>query len=380
MSTRIHLLLLLTILSTAAISQTPQQFSYQAVVRDNNNQLVANRTIGMRIGILKDSVNGQASYTETHTPKTNTQGIVQLNIGGGTVVSGTFASVPWSSGKLYVKTEMDLQGGTNYTTSGTTQLLSVPYSLYASDVPVSKSGDTVTIGKSKLVIPGAQLLPGSAPVSLSNGLVAYYPFNGNANDESGNGNHGTVNGATLTTDRFGNFSNAYSFNGTSNWIESNVKNLPTGNNYRSISFWAKQTAIPIANIPSSIFHYGNISYNQRFSCLYWTTVPTVIGQANDACYGCTGHGGSINGTIVRDMFNSWNNVSITFNGVRVKCFVNGVLYFSADKSYNTQFTNFVIGRGNATHNTGEYFLGVIDDIRIYNRALTQEEIAYLANN
>jgi hypothetical protein len=60
MSTRIHLLLLLTILSTSAISQTPQQFSYQAVVRDNNNQLVANRS-GMRISILKDSVNGQSS-------------------------------------------------------------------------------------------------------------------------------------------------------------------------------------------------------------------------------------------------------------------------------------------------------------------------------
>lgn len=91
-----------------AFSQTPQQFSYQAVVRDNNNQLVANRTVGMRLSILKDSLNGQASYTETHTPKTNSLGIAQLNIGGGTVVSGTFASVPWSSGKLFVKTEMDL--------------------------------------------------------------------------------------------------------------------------------------------------------------------------------------------------------------------------------------------------------------------------------
>ena len=138
--------------------QSPQQFSYQAVVRDNNNQLIPNRTIGMRVSILKDSTNGQVAYVETHSPKTNQQGLIQLNIGGGNVVSGSFSSVPWSAAKLFVKTEMDLQGGSNYTMSNVTQLLSVPYAMYASDIPVSRSGDTVTIGKSRLLMPGSQLI------------------------------------------------------------------------------------------------------------------------------------------------------------------------------------------------------------------------------
>lgn len=233
MSSRIYLLLILALTSTAAISQSPQQFTYQTVVRDNNNQLVANRTVGMRISILRDSLSGQSAYTETHTPKTNTQGIVQLNIGGGTVVSGTFASVPWSSGKLYVKTEIDLQGGTNHTTSGTTQLLSVPYSLYASDVPISKSGDTVTIGKSKLIIPGVKFISGNEPSSLKDGLITFYPFNGNGNDESGIGNHGAVYGATLSSDRFGNTNKAFRFDGINDYIESKV----LFNKTFSLSFW-----------------------------------------------------------------------------------------------------------------------------------------------
>jgi hypothetical protein len=241
MSKLLSLSMLLLFACSIAIAQSPQQFAYQAVVRDNNNQLVSNRTIGMRVSILKDSTNGQSAYTETHTPKTNQQGIIQLNIGGGTVVSGSFASVPWSSGKLFVKTEMDLQGGTNYTISGTTQLLSVPYAMYSSNVPVSKSGDTVTIGTSKLIIPGSQLLPGTAPASLSNGLVAYYPFNGNANDESGNGNHGTVNGATLTSDRFGVSNKAYLFNGASKISIPHSNSLNVGNEMTIVIWYNRGT-------------------------------------------------------------------------------------------------------------------------------------------
>ena len=73
--------------------------------------------------------------------------------------------------------------------------------------------------------------------SLTDGLVAYYPFNGNANDESGYGNHGTVYGATLAVDRFGNLNKAYNFNGIDNYIKASAENLPTGD--RTVSLWFK---------------------------------------------------------------------------------------------------------------------------------------------
>jgi hypothetical protein len=203
----------------------------------------------MRISILKDSLGGQSAYTETHTPKTNQQGIVQLNIGAGTVVSGTFASVPWSSGKLFVKTEMDLQGGSNYSMTSTNQLLIVPYALYTSNVPVSKIGDTVTIGKSRLLIPGSQLLPGAAPASLSNGLMAYYPLNGNANDESGNSRNGTSNQINWGKDRSGNSNSTAEFNGVSGrYIRVNNVGSSSVSNF-SFSYWIK------INTPLSVYNH-----------------------------------------------------------------------------------------------------------------------------
>jgi uncharacterized protein (TIGR02145 family) len=132
--------------------------SYQAVVRDNSNQVVSNRTVRVRVGVLPDNANAASVYTETHQVVTNAQGVLALEIGGGTVSSGSYADIPWSKGKLFLKTELDPSGGTNYTLTGTTQLLTVPFSNYASEIPVTKSGDTVTIGKAKLLLPGSVLL------------------------------------------------------------------------------------------------------------------------------------------------------------------------------------------------------------------------------
>jgi hypothetical protein len=376
-----------------AEGQSPQQFAYQAVVRDNNNQLVGNRTIGMRVSILRDSTNGGSAYTETHTPKTNPQGIVQLNIGGGTVVSGSFESMPWSSAKLFVKTEMDLQGGTNYTISGTTQLLSVPYALYSSNVPVSKSGDTVTIGTSKLIIPGSQLLPGAAPASLSNGLVAYYPFNGNANDESGNGNHGTVNGATLTNDRFGNLNKAYSFDGVSNIINLplNSGNLANSKLF-SIQFWCIPD--PEKNSPQVVF--------TQWLTISGYPIGTPLGfytgyYGNNSginLYGAYVHGKQL-GTNSSVSFSKWNHIIVSYDGNeqintnRQKIYLNGILQSnnfnchdcSVDipSSIGILYNHTTIG-GRVIPNLTDQFKGKIDDIRIYNRSLTPEEISYLANN
>jgi hypothetical protein len=119
------------LINTIAFAQVPQKMSYQAVVRDGSDELVVSTTIGMQISILQGSSTGTAVYVETQTPSTNANGLVSIEIGTGSVVSGSFSSIDWSTGNYYIKSETDLVGGTSYTISGTSQLLSVPYAMYA---------------------------------------------------------------------------------------------------------------------------------------------------------------------------------------------------------------------------------------------------------
>jgi hypothetical protein len=114
-----------------ATAQAPNKMSYQAVVRDNNNKLVPNSNIGMQISILHGNATGTTVYIERHFPSTNDNGLVTIEIGTGVLISGDFMAVDWRNGPYFIKTEIDLNGGANYTISGTTQLLSVPYAIYA---------------------------------------------------------------------------------------------------------------------------------------------------------------------------------------------------------------------------------------------------------
>ena len=119
------------ILTVSVYAQAPNKMSYQAVIRNSSNNLVTNATIGMRISILQGSANGTAVYVETQTPTTNTNGLASVEIGGGSVVLGSMDSINWENGPYFIKTETDPTGGSNYTITGTSQLLSVPYALYA---------------------------------------------------------------------------------------------------------------------------------------------------------------------------------------------------------------------------------------------------------
>ncbi len=113
------------------LAQAPHKMSYQAVIRDADNELVTNSNVGMQISILQGSADGSAVYVETHLPTTNANGLVSLEIGGGTVVSGDLADVDWADGPYFIKTETDPMGGESYSITATSQLLSVPYALYA---------------------------------------------------------------------------------------------------------------------------------------------------------------------------------------------------------------------------------------------------------
>lgn len=112
-------------------AQAPEKFSYQAVIRNASNALITNAPVGVKISILKTSVAGTVVYAESQTASTNQNGLISLQIGSGTVITGTISGINWASDLYFIKTETDPAGGTNYTIAGTTQLLSVPYALYA---------------------------------------------------------------------------------------------------------------------------------------------------------------------------------------------------------------------------------------------------------
>lgn len=138
---RILSLVAFTVLaSVGVLAQSPQLLSYQAVVRDAGNILVTQSPVGMRVSILQGSPNGPAVYVETHAPTTNANGLASVAVGGGTVVSGSMVAIDWSAGPYFIKTETDPAGGTAYSIVGTTQLLSVPYALYASNAGSLTSG------------------------------------------------------------------------------------------------------------------------------------------------------------------------------------------------------------------------------------------------
>jgi len=135
------LFLLFFAISYTIFSQVPERFNYQAVVRGQDGKILSDQQVSFRISILAGSVDGAPVYIETHIITTTSIGLATLEIGGGTVESGDFSIIDWGKYTYYMKIEMDTEGGTNYSFMGTTQLLSVPYALYARDVENKDDAD-----------------------------------------------------------------------------------------------------------------------------------------------------------------------------------------------------------------------------------------------
>jgi hypothetical protein len=149
--------------------KTPQKMSYQAVIRNSNDSLLISTPIGMRISLVQGTPTGTVVFSETQTATTNANGLVSLQIGMGTVVTGTFACIDWASGPYYVKTETDLTGGTNYTIISSNELLSVPYALFSANGPTGAQGPAGPQGPIGLT--GATGPQGSIGLTGANGAT-----------------------------------------------------------------------------------------------------------------------------------------------------------------------------------------------------------------
>jgi hypothetical protein len=166
------------LIGALSFAQAPQKMSYQSVVRDNADVIVSNASVGVQLSILQGSAVGTPVYVETHTAMTNANGLVSLEAGSGSVVSGSMATIDWANGPYFIKSEMDPTGGSTYTVTGTTQLLSTPYALYA-----AKAGSAVPAGA-------------STQITYNNAGVA----SGSANNTWDNStNTHTVTGTSVTT-------------------------------------------------------------------------------------------------------------------------------------------------------------------------------------
>jgi hypothetical protein len=210
--------------------------------------------------------------------------------------------------------------------------------------------------------------PSSEPASLKNGLVAYYPFNGNANDESGNGNNGTVNGAILTSDRFGIVERSYFFNGLNSSISLSTINL---NDDWSISFFS------ILNnfIPEVQYQFG---FENQLKGIGIVGDPNPCGMPRK--FFIYDGASSCNNVLYSNeiVFESkWYHFLVVKNKNSYNLYINGDLSSGNSSIGNISLNKIVVGR---RFPDNRFFEGKIDDIRIYNRTLSQEEITYLANN
>ncbi len=193
-------------LSWGAFAQAPEGFKYQAVMRDVNSNILNNQAVGVQLTILQYLPTGTAVYTETFTPSTNGYGLVNLEIGTGTTTDD-FTTIDWANGPFFIQTAIDITGGTSYATMGTSQLMSVPYALYAKNSgsstpgPVGPAGATGANGANGAIgADGADGAPGTNGTNGTNGANGTNGVDGAVGAPGSNGTNGTngVDGAAGT--------------------------------------------------------------------------------------------------------------------------------------------------------------------------------------
>ena len=276
--------LILLFLSLSIYAQSPEKMSYQAVVRDANNTLVANQTVGMRISILQSTITGIVVYTETHSVDTNMNGLVSLEIGNGSS-SDDFSTIDWSAGPYFIKTETDPTGGSSYTITGTSQLMSVPYAMYA-----KSSGSS---------IPGPAGFDGNSSSWKSLGTVGIPPTGVQPGDFALVYDPGTWANAGNTTHQLHISVNDTFANDFSQWFESvrpydivtirSATNSAEAHNYEILPVTSTTASPPFQNNGPYTAFYGTTPnfFSARLRLINATSIPSTNGgpfTAGDLCH------------------------------------------------------------------------------------------------
>ena len=406
-------------------AQTPQGFNYQATVRNNTGDLIVNTNVYFKFNVMQGSQTSVPLYSETHFVPTDDLGQVNLVIGKGTPDTGSFSQIDWSLGSYFLGIELDT--GKGYVAMGTSQMLSVPYALFAENsgnsTPSTPNLETVlaennsannqqikdlqdptdeqdAVTKRYLEMEIADLqtqinniqnngseLPGF--ISTDN-LIAYYPFNGNANDASENGLHGEVKGAMPSNDRYGRLNSAFLFTDNQYIIIPNTeeKNLfPL-----TISLWYKPNTFPDGGNTNIFSKYISASWN-GFQILYGdnTNVPNNESTVNNGFGTQSWYARSISNRVVgyydspgflqsNVNLNTWYHYVLVIDSTGGRIYVNGQLV-SSDKWDGTPgiSTNNSLWKIGGQYEGDFWYNGKIDDIGVWNRSFSHEDILNLYN-
>jgi hypothetical protein len=339
----------------------------------------------LRISNTERSSSQISSYYNSNQPfiaDSNTIGLYNFDISNGTTLQNSGAG---NNGNLF--------GGVNYVSGKFGQALNFDgiddYARISQSLPTNiitiefwfKSTDTsATMAMFEYAYNTGIYLQTSGDScenisgSLSNGLVGYWPFCGNANDESGNGNNGTVNGASLTTDRYGNANKAYNFNGSTNYIE-----VPNSNSLSNVSDITISAWVYIDSwFQSGGEGYFPILHKSNLQGQYGKFALTLKNLGGISHLNSQENGFSYNNWSL----SVWQHVAMIFSNNRNKIYIDGVLISDVPTGVFPNSINnslpLVIGMDKP--GLVEYSNGKIDDIGIWNRALTQQEITNLYNN
>jgi len=214
----------------------------------------------------------------------------------------------------------------------------------------------------------------------STGLILFYPFNGNANDASGNGNNGIVSGAELTADRFGNFNSAYSFDGIDDYIYAeNSTSLQSPANQVTVSAWVCASGNSFRHyIVDKRIHKSEYPFTSYVLCSSRDEIKTWQFTASPApIIDNKTLVASSSSTIIN---NVWVHITGVYDSSEVKIYINGVLEGSESVSGPISYSDLPLYIGTAANVPDHFMNGFIDDVRIYNRALDSVEISNLYSN
>lgn len=363
---KLTLLLLAFALCWDANAQSPDRVNYQAVARDNAGNVLANQPVSFRISILEGSSGGNTVYSETHNMSTNGFGLANMQIGGGSVLSGNFATIDWGNNLHFVQIEMDETGGSNYQVMGTSQLVSVPYAFHARTVENDLVDDADADPANEI----QTLSMNGADVSISSGNTITLLDNDATNEIqtlSMNGSDLTISGGNTVTLTGGNtLDMAYDQGGAGAGA---AINADAGAVVVSTA-GASAIALDIDNTNTGVGITANTTNPANtFSAIQGNTNSTssaasaIIGNSDGVAWGVSGQVSAgataesgIYGSNLRT--NGGHGVlGIGFNGT-----VGQTNYSSGNASYSENF-DAIAPLGNGIGAAGKGFYGVVGEDR-----------------